>query len=90
MRQPAIARAAIIGAAAMTLLTLPACRTAKATGAVAGAVGGAAVGGATAGARATGAAVGAAGGAIVGAAVDRNANATRCFDRGVEVACPPE
>ena len=68
---------------------LSACRTAKATGAVAGTVGGAAIGGATAGARATGAVVGAAGGAIVGSAVDRNNNAARCFEQGVEIPCPP-
>lgn len=71
-------------------ISLSACRTAKATGAVVGTVGGAAVGGATAGARATGAVVGAAGGAIVGAAVDRNGNAVKCFERGVEIACPPQ
>lgn len=74
----------------MLLLPLAGCRTAKATGAVAGAAGGAVVGSATAGARATGAVVGAAGGAIVGSAVDRNANANKCFERGVEVPCPPQ
>lgn len=83
-------RLMLLGAMVLSGLSLSACRTAAATGAVVGTVGGAAVGGATAGARATGAVVGAAGGAIVGAAVDRNGNASKCFERGVEVACPPK
>ena len=82
-------RIAIVGAVAACAFVLAGCRTATATGAVVGTVGGAAVGGATAGARATGAVVGAAGGAVVGAAVDRGNNADKCFERGVEVACPP-
>ena len=80
----------VLGAVLASAVVLAGCRTATATGALVGTVGGAAVGGATAGARATGAMVGAAGGAIVGAAVDRNGNAQTCFERGVEVVCPPK
>ena len=83
-------RAMMICAVLAGGFSLSACRTAAATGAVVGTVGGAAIGGATAGARATGAVVGAAGGAIVGAAVDRNGNAVKCFERGVEITCPAQ
>lgn len=69
---------------------LSACETHTGTGAVAGAAGGAAMAGMTGGNRATGAAIGGAGGAIVGSAVDRDVNSGKCFQRGVEVACPPK
>jgi hypothetical protein len=71
-------------------LGLSACETNKGTGAVAGAAGGAAMAGMTGGNRAAGAAIGGAGGAIVGSAVDRDVNSGKCFQRGVEVACPPQ
>ena len=66
------------------------CATHTGTGAAAGAAGGAAAGLLTGGSVATGAAIGAAGGAIVGGAVERDENSNKCFQRGVEVPCPPK
>ncbi len=69
--------------------SLAGCETHTGTGAAVGAAGGAVAGGLTGGSRATGAAIGAAGGAIVGGAVDRDVNSGKCFQKGVEVPCPP-
>jgi hypothetical protein len=71
-------------------LGLAGCATHKGTGAAAGAAGGAAMGAMTGGSALAGAAIGAAGGAIVGSAVDRDVNSGKCFQRGVEVKCPPQ
>lgn len=69
--------------------SLAGCETHTGTGAAVGAAGGAVVSGLSGGSRMAGAAIGAAGGAIVGGAVDRDVNSGKCFERGVEVVCPP-
>ncbi|KAB7647999.1 hypothetical protein F3168_06410 [Polymorphobacter fuscus] len=80
----------MISAAILTTIGLAGCATHTGTGAATGAAGGAAMGAMTGGSAVTGAAIGAAGGAIVGGAVDRDVNSGKCFQRGVEVACPPK
>jgi predicted small secreted protein len=79
-----------MAAVAATALTVSACETHTGTGAAVGALGGAAAGVLTGGSAVTGAVIGSAGGAIVGGAVDRDVNSGKCFQRGVEVACPPQ
>ena len=81
----------LVATAAIALgLGVAGCETNTGTGAAAGAARGAAAGAITGGSAVTGAAIGAAGGAVVGSAVDREVNSGKCFQRGVEVACPPE
>ena len=77
-------------AALAAIIGLGGCATHTGTGAAAGAAGGAIMGAATGGSALAGAAIGGAGGAIVGGAVDRDVNSGKCFQRGVEVACPPK
>lgn len=80
---------AVTAAIAVTM-GLAGCASHTGTGAAAGAAGGAAMGALTGGSAVTGAVIGGAGGAIVGGAVDRDVNSGKCFQRGVEVACPPK
>ena len=77
-------------AALCASVILAGCATHKGTGAAVGAAGGAAMGAMTGGSALAGAAIGGAGGAIVGSAVDRDVNSGKCFQRGVEVPCPPK
>ena len=78
----------LLGGALAAGLALTGCASKMGTGAAVGAGAGAAAGAITGGSVATGAAVGAAGGAIVGAVEQNHQNAKKCFERGVEVACP--
>ena len=86
----AVKRIGMFGAVLAGAAALAGCRTAQATGSVAGTVGGAAIGGVTAGARAATTVGRAAGSAIIGAASDRSGNGNTCFERGVEITCPPQ
>ena len=69
-------------------VALTGCASKMGTGATVGAAGGAAAGALTGGSVVQGAAIGAAGGAIVGAVEQNHQNTKKCFERGVEVACP--
>lgn len=79
-----------VTAAIALAMGLAGCATHTGSGAAVGAAGGAIMGAATGGSALAGAAIGGAGGAIVGGAVDRDVNSGKCFQRGVEVACPPK